>query len=160
MDKDLESQLYVAVHCNYLASLETVLSKEEVKRSGYLNRSEWKNGKDPLHLAAQYGRDDMIRMLVEAGVDVNCYSVWDSKERWTALHWAVYRNRLSSVRLLLKLGADAELPGRIGTLSGTALDWARKLKYSKEITKLLEQPRGKVLVRKMEGPILKTCTEG
>jgi hypothetical protein len=49
--------------------------------------------------------------------------------------------KVSTVELMLDLGADKMLKGKRGTYVGTALDWARK-KGNKDIVALLEGPTG------------------
>ena len=45
---------------------------------------------------------DLVRFLIESGVDVNAEDV----QHKTALHYAVQENRLESAKLLLAAGAD------------------------------------------------------
>ena len=80
----------------------------------------------PLQEAAALGRDDMVRHLVAAGMDVNSYSVNTSAgTRWTALHWAAHGDKASTVEVLLELGADKTALGRWHHYhTGTPLDLA------------------------------------
>ena len=66
----------------------------------------------PLQAAARLGRNEMVRLLVAAGIDVNSYSVDEIRgSRYTALHCAAVANEVSTVKILLELGADPELLG-------------------------------------------------
>ena len=49
-----------------------------------------------LHLAAQQGLDDLVRALVDSGADINGRALWR----------AVSNKEMSTVRLLLELGAN------------------------------------------------------
>ena len=65
-------------------------------------------------------------MLVERGADVDAYNVYrDTLDCVTPLHFAVYKNKLSTVRLLLRMGADPTLFGRWGRAEGTPIQFAR-----------------------------------
>ncbi|GEM10367.1 ankyrin repeat protein [Rhodotorula toruloides] len=59
----------------------------------------------PLHAAASSGNETVVRMLIEAGADVN---------RSTPLHFAAANGHLSILRLLLSYGADPRLPEKGG----------------------------------------------
>ena len=80
----------------------------------------------PLQAAARLGRNEMVRLLVAAGIDVNSYSVDKIRgSRYTALHCAAIGNEVSTVKILLELGADPELLGwKNSYCAATALDFA------------------------------------
>lgn len=52
--------------------------------------------------AAMHGDRDALRELVEQGIDVNAAQ----PDGATALHWAVYRDDLAAVELLIDAGAN------------------------------------------------------
>ena len=55
----------------------------------------------PLMHAAEYGRNEIIRLLLDKGADIN-----EKVEGWTALQWAASSGQIESVKLLLDKGAD------------------------------------------------------
>lgn len=61
-------------------------------------------GDRPLHLASYYGKEDIVRLLLAAGADLD---VLDG-EGWSSLHRAAYQGRSDTVRLLLERGAIVE----------------------------------------------------
>jgi hypothetical protein len=61
------------------------------------------DGRLPLHHAAAFGRQDIVRALVELGCDVDAR---DGSEGSTALILAAYFERADTVDVLLDLGAD------------------------------------------------------
>jgi len=61
-------------------------------------------GVHPLHLAAASGRPAAVAALLEGGADVNAR---ETHARRTPLMFAVARNGLEAMRVLLKAGADA-----------------------------------------------------
>jgi cell wall assembly regulator SMI1 len=94
---------------------------------------------EALVAAARHGTPKMIRMLIEAGADVNEVSRWG-----TALHLAVDNKRADNVEALLAAGADPtlKLPEDRRTYAGISpLDLARSTKLKKLIP-MLEAARG------------------
>ncbi|XP_015922608.1 caskin-2 isoform X2 [Parasteatoda tepidariorum] len=70
-----------------------------------------------LHLAARNGHVDVIRLLLNAGVDIN-----RSTLRGTALHEAAMHGKLDVVRMLIESGVDVNKPN---SYDQTALDIVR-----------------------------------
>lgn len=58
-----------------------------------------------LHLAANEGYSHIIRLLLDAGADVNSITPYGA----TPLHLAVYREKLEAVQTLLEYGADVNI---------------------------------------------------
>ena len=134
-----ENQLYSSVQFNELTIFKSILHRREVCVNGNLGREEWTYGTAPLHLAAYYGRVEMVKLLVEAGVKVNSYSNMETQIQATALHYAAYNNHISTVKLLLELGADKTLKGKFGHINGTPLECAQTGDIcDSAMTKLLE----------------------
>ena len=120
-----------------MAVIRDILSREEVKLE-IVNKKRWKRFEAPLHKAAEHGRDEVIRVLLEAGAQVNSYL----EHLDTPLHWAVRCNKPDTVRLLLAKGANAKLNGKNFSMCyGTPLSWARQLGYKEIIDILREHDR-------------------
>lgn len=58
----------------------------------------------PIHLAAEAGYADLVKLFLDLGVDANLRT--KGKNRVTPLHMAVAKGRADVVELLLKSGAD------------------------------------------------------
>lgn len=63
------------------------------------------NGSQPIHSAARWNHPECIRVLVDAGADINSQN--DSGK--TPLHWAAENHAVDAVQWLLSSGADAGL---------------------------------------------------
>ena len=63
-----------------------------------------------LHFAAAFGRLPVVRLLLDAGADVNALD----QERFTALTWACRRGHTNIARLLLSHGANMALGDSVG----------------------------------------------
>jgi len=99
--QDTSDRYYQAIRNNDLASLRSLVKASEV------------NAKDPrestpLMYAAAYGSIDAMRMLLDAGADVNAKNAFDA----TALMWCA--NDLAKVRLLVEKGANVNARSKAG----------------------------------------------
>lgn len=73
----------------------------------------WDSGKIfPLYVAVDNGNPDIIRMLIDAGSDVNNNETLSG----TSLHHAVRNDNVEVVRMLIEAGADVQLPNYFATL--------------------------------------------
>ena len=72
--------------------------------------------------AAFYGKAEMIRLLIEAGVDVNAYISQGFHAHASSLHQAVYSGSLKAVKELVAAGASLDATDRV--YHGTPLGWA------------------------------------
>ncbi|GFS88451.1 caskin-2 [Nephila pilipes] len=87
-----------------------------------------------LHLAARNGHVDVIRLLLNAGIDIN-----RSTLRGTALHEAAMHGKLDVVRMLIESGVDVNKPN---SYDQTALDIVRSFTTchaEKEMKHLLKE---------------------
>lgn len=96
---------------------------------GRLDRAvELLPGADPedrhraLALAAQHGRADMVRLLLDAGEDPNRYNPEGNHSHTTPLHQAAIAGHEAVVRLLVERGARLDMKDRI--YDSTPLGWA------------------------------------
>ena len=90
-----------------------------------LNKATTTDKQIALIASAFLGRADMIKLLIEAGADVNVYIDRESgfHSNATALHQAVYSGSIESVKLLINGVAYLNAKDRI--YDGTPLDWAK-----------------------------------
>lgn len=75
----------------------------------------------PIHSAAYYGRDDIIKYLVMKGADLNALSEDGYR---TALLTAIWKNHESTALLLLSLGADSTIKTSSGLSACTVANRA------------------------------------
>ncbi len=125
--------MWDAVKNNDIDLIRDILKLKPVKKFlGNKSREQiYYDEEAPLHLAAFSGQNDLIRVLVlEGGLDVDSYNVYSdgSGFKVTPLHFAAYKNKVSTIKCLLLLGADPNLPGKWGKAFGTPRDFARHKK--------------------------------
>lgn len=73
-------------------------------------------------LAAQHGRVEIVKLLLDAGEDPNRYNPEGHHPHSTPLHQAVWSGHLEVVRLLIDRGARLDLRDTVH--SATPLEWA------------------------------------
>ena len=89
----------------------------------------WTKEEDQLWDAARDGKDGEIERLIDAGTHVDC--AHPARSDTTPLMTAARYANLSSVKLLVRYGADVNMKSRWGR---TALDDARKYNKQPRIT--------------------------
>ncbi|XP_051994235.1 caskin-1-like isoform X2 [Xyrauchen texanus] len=103
------------------------------------------NGISPLHLAAKNGHIEIIKFLIQAGIDINRQT-----KSGTALHEAALCGKTEAVRLLLDSGISA---GVRNTFCQTALDIVNQFtttQASKEIKQMLRDASAAMQVRALK----------
>ena len=109
-------------------------------------------GVTPLSYAAMFGRDEVVKLLVQQGADAKR----TNRDGGTALHGAAFLGRESLARDLLRAGADAKMKNERGetALDATLADWG----VTQFIAKIMKVPverevvmKGRSEVREMLG---------
>jgi ankyrin repeat protein len=121
--------LTIASALNDLAELRSMLDSDPTRIS-----EQRPDDRRPLYAAAEFGRLDIVRLLLERGADPTWPDADDS-ERGAALHAAAARGDREMVELLLEHGAD---PNGFVNASGNAVCAAK----TPEIRQLLEAHGG------------------
>jgi ankyrin repeat protein len=65
----------------------------------------------PLHLAALYGRLEIVQLFIEYNGDINA-----TNELGSPIHWALEHNHLKVVELLLGAGARLDIADKVGCI--------------------------------------------
>ena len=114
--------LHFAVGMNYKTIVEAILDaggdvdiRNKCNGTGHL-------GETGLHCAAFWGRDEIARLLIDAGADVNALT----ERKSTPLHEAARLTNVGMARLLIKRGAKPDARDKDDK---TPLDWCRQLKW-------------------------------
>lgn len=102
-----------------------------LKKKAKVNTYEKRFQLSPLELAAYFGHDDIVAMLINAKGNI---AKRDQFGR-TILNWAIYAQRLSLIQLLIKNGAD--LTGK-DNLKRTPLHWASQSGHLDILNLILE----------------------
>lgn len=89
-----------------------------------------------LAYAAQFGRLEIVRTLLDAGEDPSRYNPVGAHSHSTPLHQAVCYRHLDVVRLLVERGARLDLKDTV--YDGTPLGWARHLGFP-DVEALLQE---------------------
>lgn len=75
-----------------------------------------------LALAAQFGRTNVVRLLLDSGADPNQFSPPGCHVHSTPLHQAALNGHTETVKVLLENGAQTDIPDKIW--NGAAAGWA------------------------------------
>lgn len=86
------------------------------------------SGISPLHIAAEKNRDEILKLLIKSGFDINAKlsderskMYWD--QRSTALYFSVYNGNQEAAEILLEAGANPNLDVFNPLLIAARLDW-------------------------------------
>ncbi|MBN2736932.1 MAG: ankyrin repeat domain-containing protein [Spirochaetales bacterium] len=94
---------------NAIKSNDTLFVREYIKGQGDINVRDSYN-MTPLILAADQGRLEIVKLLLESTADINA----QDKMGQTALHLAAGRNFTSIIKLLLQAKASLNIKARNG----------------------------------------------
>ena len=138
-------ELYDAVNSRNLGKVIDLVTK------GISYTYKDQHGRTALHIAAEYGYQEILRELLEK--DSSCVDSQDSIKE-TPLHLAVSSNNISSVEILLRYGANPNIQNSYGA---TALH--RAVRYeSKESAVLLIRNGADSTITDQQGRTAKDCT--
>ena len=98
----------------------------------------------PLHIAALNGRNSMLKLFLNIGVDVN----FKNNKQDTALLWAVRGGHLSVVKTLIQMHADVNHKNDKGS---SPLHWAVRYGFTDIAKILIEKGKANVNMRRKLG---------
>ena len=97
-------------------------------------------GVTALHVAAEQGHVDIVKLLIENGADLDAGVTSGQAPGATALHMAAEQNRIEAARILIENGADLNAAITAGPIAGaTPLDFARHQGHGQMIELLTGQ---------------------
>lgn len=104
--KPPEKDIHTAVISGDLEAI-----KQHIAAGSNLNEKDPFGGSSPLISAAVFGKPEIAKVLLEAGVDIN----FQNNDGSTALHTAAFFCRPEIVEMLLDKGADKTIRNSFGT---------------------------------------------
>jgi ankyrin repeat protein len=104
-------------------------------RGANIETKSWHYCRTPLILAAEGGHENVVRLLLDEGAEINAADIW----RITALSWATILGHEQVVRVLVKRGANLKIKSVAGK---TAWDYAMDCKDEQTKGRLLEALNG------------------
>lgn len=117
LDEGSCHQVFTLIAENNVAALRDLLIRSPDSAMQRLSTGDWTT----LHLAASFGRVDIIHILVDHGMDVNVRS---GTHQLTPLHQGTLRDDLETTIALLDIGADIDAVTSRDSHSCTALRMA------------------------------------
>ncbi|XP_059086078.1 putative ankyrin repeat protein RF_0580 [Tigriopus californicus] len=123
--KTWQKLMWDAVSRNEIEAVQHLLNEDRVKTE-IPTLKVWRNEEAPLHLAAYCGYNDILALLLNHGADIDSFNVYSDGYKVTCIHFAVYRNKVGTVKFLMEHGADPALVGKWGSTRGDAFDFARQ----------------------------------
>jgi len=137
-DNTKRTPLQWAIATGKIGMAKLLLSGNFAKKADVAAMND--RGKNSLHLAADTGRDDLVKLLLTHGADPKV----PSDGGWTPLHNAAQAGAVGSVSLLLDAGADvnAELSNRM-----TPLHWASYNGHLEVVKVIVKRPEANIFMR-------------
>src|SRR5262245_52753128 len=90
-----------------IQTVEKILSADPTLANAPGPHPYWGGFPYPLHCAAEWGRTDVVKLLLEKGADVNPPS--DRYDGWTPLLCAIGKRRAEVAEMLLRAGARVDI---------------------------------------------------
>lgn len=101
---------------------DVVAVKQLLKLAPSLSNARDKDGSTPLHCACWKGHVEVVRVLLDAGADINAKNQNDHYGD-TALHAAAHGNQKDVVEILIKRGANVNSKNKIGRTPLGETEW-------------------------------------
>ncbi len=98
------------IHASVITDNVDVL-KQHIAAGTNINEKDPFGGSSPLISAALFGKTDMVKLLLEAGADIN----FQNNDKSTALHTAAFFCRPEIVKMLLNKSADKTIKNKYGS---------------------------------------------
>ncbi len=128
-------------------TLQYLLCRKKV----YLDSCDLKKEWIPLHAAIEHGHLESVKLLIEAGADVNYFREPEIK---TPLHFAAQNGSPEIVKFLLSKGAEVSA---MGEFAGTPLDVASEYGHLESVNILFEAERS---TEKAESGMINAAAKG
>ncbi|KAK2756295.1 hypothetical protein CKAH01_05816 [Colletotrichum kahawae] len=114
-----EGPLTAAVRSNAIDAVKSLLDGNHCANE---DNSLVRNGRRPLQMAVECGYLDLIKLLLDAGADINALAA--QSHGATALQLAAIKGYLGVAKMLVDRGADVNAPGATDEGGRTALEGA------------------------------------
>ncbi|KAI6189373.1 Ankyrin [Aphelenchoides bicaudatus] len=131
--------LHHAVSSNKLENTKWFISKGSIEFANIKSVEKW----TALHLAAEYGDSEMVKLLVEAGIELEATDYFGR----TSLHFAVMSNSYENAKILIANGANVNSQGGC---ENTPLHYAVRIGSSK-LVRLLVEARADTSIKNRDG---------
>lgn len=113
-DSDFYKAIHSAIRWNKIEQVEELLNAHAEAATALDER----NGNQPVHIAAQNGHIDIVRMLHKKNANVNAVN----KKGNTPLHMAIGYDFIECAEFLISVGADGTIKNESGHLARNGID--------------------------------------
>ncbi|VDK85211.1 unnamed protein product [Onchocerca ochengi] len=136
--------IHYAVKCGNMDTVQLLLEVDDNNQLMHVDA----NGDSLLHIACRSGENDMLQLLASYDqIDVNIRN----SDGWTVLHDAALKGNITSLRILHKLGANANI---LDKEDRTPLHIAAAVGHTNVAELLIEKFGGSVRARTSDGSTL------